>query len=153
MGYFNFDIDNSAKFYYGTKTTRSTRDLLKITDARPRWKTPDAIAPAAGSDRRVAAQSRTPRSIRQHDTHQPVVNCCLVHKDNSVYRNFKISTARSGQAGWVAYFERLDGHPVFWEGTGRSMVRTASYGSQSLAIADAQISIDDLLASEPSVHP
>jgi hypothetical protein len=154
VGRFNFDIDPGAEFTYDAKITRSTRDLLKSTEAKPRRTAtlPDTITLAVCSDRRLATQNRASRSIRRHDTQQVVVNRRLVHVKNSNYRNFKISTARSSDSAWVAYFERLDGRPVFWEGKARSMMKTESYSSETLAIADAQISIDDFLASQPDAQ-
>ena len=155
MSHFNFAIDPDADFNYGVKIARSTRDLLKTAAARPRLQAaaPAAVALAVGSDRRMPPQSRTSRAIRRHDTQQAVVNHWPVQVKESTYRNFKISTARSNRSTWVAYFERLDGRPVIWEGTARSMVKTAPYSSETLAIADAHISIDDFLASQPAAEP
>ena len=155
MSYFNFNIDPDAEFIWGVKNTRSTRDLLKVNAAKPRRQAvlPDAMTLTVGQDRHMPAQNRTSHAIRRRDAQQAVVLHCSAQAENANYRNFKISTARSSDSAWVAYFERLDGRPILWEGTGRSIVRTTSYSLETLAIADAQISIDDYLASEPSAQP
>ena len=155
MSYFTFDIDPNADFNCGAKIARSTRDLLGINAGKPRRQAAvaEATTLAAGLDRRMPAQNRISHAIRRHDAQQPVVHRCPVQVENSNYRNFKISTARSNHSTWVAYFERLDGRPVYWQGTERSIVRTEPYSLETLAIADAQISIDDYLASEPAAQP
>lgn len=155
MSYFNFDIDPNADFNCGVKIARSTRDLLKTNAAKPRRQAvlPDTLTLAVDLDRRMPAQNRTSHAIRRRDAQQAIVLHCSAQGENANYRNFRISTARSSDSAWVAYFERLDGRPILWEGTGRSIVRTTSYSLETLAIADAQISIDDYLASEPSAQP
>lgn len=154
MSDFNFNIDSGATFLYGADR-RSTRDLLKFTEAKRRWKgvAPDTIAAPAVSHRSVVPQNRLSPSRRSRDTQQATVNRGAAQGEHSTYRNFKISTARPSHSICVAYFERLDGRPILWQGTARSIVRTASYGSEVLAIADAQISIDDLMASQPAALP
>jgi hypothetical protein len=152
VGYFNFDIDTSAEFIHGAINPRSTRDLFKIAEVKRRWNgiAPNVITMAADSDRRTAPQNRASNSIRRHDIQQEVVNRSVIQvKKNSTYRNFKISATRLSHSVCVAYFERLDGRPIVWEGTARSIVKTESYCSETLAITDAQMSIDDLMASEP----
>jgi hypothetical protein len=151
VGYFNFDIDTSAEFTRGAINPRSTRDLFKIAEVKRHWNaiTANAATMAVGSDRRTAPQNRTSNLIRRHPTQQEVVNRSVVQVKNSTYRNFKISITRTGHSVCVAYFERLDGRPIFWEGTARSIVKTESYCSELLAVTDAQMSIDELMASEP----
>jgi hypothetical protein len=149
VGYFNFDIDTGAEFIRGAINPRSTRDLLKITEVKRRWNgiTPDATTTALGSDSRTATQNQTSNSIRRDDTHEVR---SVIEVKSSTYRNFKISTARLSDTACVAYFERLDGRPIFWERTARSIVKTQSYSSELLAITDAQLCIDDLMVSEPT---
>jgi hypothetical protein len=150
VGFFNFDIDPNAQFIHGAINPRSTRDLLKITEVKRRWNaiTPDATTMPVGSGQRAATQNQKTNSIRRNDAQQQVVDRSVIQVKNSTYRNFKISTARLSHSACAAYFERLDGRPIFWDGTARLIVKTASYSSELLAITDAQMSIDDLMASE-----
>jgi hypothetical protein len=148
---FNFDIHPSAILWCGRKSTRSTRDLLKTTAAKRRWR---AIAPgpASGVLNLIgrAAQEQAPHAIQHLGMPQVVRNHCETHGKQFMYRNFKISTARFGQLTWIAYFGRSDGHPVLWDGMAQSVVETSPYSSEMLAIADAELSIDDLMASAPT---
>jgi hypothetical protein len=147
---FNFDIHPGAKLLCGPKSQRSTRDLLKTTVAKRRWR---AIAPdrASGALNLVgrATQEQVPNTIQHHGMPQAVRNDSVTHGKQFMYRNFKISTARFGQLTWIAYFGRWDGHPILWDGVARSIVETGPYGSEMLAIADAELSIDDLMVSVP----
>jgi hypothetical protein len=145
---FNFDIHPSAILRCGRKSTRSTRDLLKTTAAKRRWR---AIAPgrASGVLNSVgrATQQQAAHANQQLGMPEVVRDHCETHGKQLTYRNFKISTARFGQLTWIAYFARSDGHPVLWDGMARSVVETGSYSSEMLAIADAELSIDDLMGS------
>jgi hypothetical protein len=147
---FNFDIHPGANLKCGAKSKRSTRDLLKTTFTNRRWR---AIAPDCSSDALCLVERAAPQKQALQPTQQwiqqAVRNRCLTHGKHFSYRNFEISTARFGQLTWIAYFGRSDGHPVLWDGTARSIVETVPYSSEMLAIADAEISIDDLMASVP----
>jgi hypothetical protein len=147
---FNFDINPSANLPCGRKSTRSTRDLLKTTVVKRRWRAvaPDCASVASNLVGDAAPQEQALHSI-QHRIQQEVQNRCLTHGKQLAYRNFKISTARIGQLTWIAYFGRSDGQSVLWDGTARPIVETAPYSSEILAIADAEISIDDLMACVP----
>jgi hypothetical protein len=61
----------------------------------------------------------------------------------TTYRNHSISTTQSRNGMWVAAFGRLDGEMMEIESGKCAVCETSPHDVETLAIADAQIQIDD----------
>jgi len=61
----------------------------------------------------------------------------------TTYRNHSISTTQSQNGMWVAAFGRLDGQMMEIESSKYAVFETPMHEGETLAIADAQVQIDD----------
>ena len=151
MHRFNFEIDPSARITCRPKERQPTRDLLKSIVAKSRNR---AIAPNAESKPgfRAGATPSIPRNPLQTGRHEPFAQfsrpATAARGSQCEYRDFRICTSQRNPLVWVAHFSRADGRCVLWNGSPVLIVETAPYAAESLAIADAKLSIDDLMRSE-----
>jgi hypothetical protein len=149
MHRFNFDIDSGAHFTWERKRPKSTRDLLRLT-----------IEKKQNGERVRAASLNSPDAedvaISQIDGPQPPaprqskagVNKRLRSSRQLRYRGFVISTVSPAPRVWIAYFGRADGRAIFWRGTACPIAETGLHEAEVLAVSDAMLSIEDLLAWE-----
>jgi len=63
--------------------------------------------------------------------------------NQTTYRNHSISTTQSHDGMWVAAFGRLDGEMMEIESRGYAVRETPPHEAETIAIADAQIQIDE----------
>jgi hypothetical protein len=77
---------------------------------------------------------------------------CATHTirrtNHTSYERYCISTTQNGNGMWVAAFGRHDGEFYATGDTKRAVLETAPEVAEVIAIADAQITIDDRLASK-----
>jgi hypothetical protein len=62
------------------------------------------------------------------------------------YKGHSISATQLSGGNWVASFARIDGTPIIVGGVARLSMKTGSHATQLMAIADAQIEVDVLIA-------
>ena len=63
--------------------------------------------------------------------------------NQAMYRNHSISTTQSHDGMWVAAFGRLDGEMMEMESRSYAVMETPPHEAETIAIADAQIQIDE----------
>ncbi len=149
MHRFNFDIHSEAHFTWQLKRPRSTRELLRLTVERKqngeqlrdaRLNSMDAEGMAL--PRMESLRPPAPRKAKA------AVNKRLRSHRQSSYMGFVISTVSPAPRVWIAYFGRADGRAMFWEGAARAIAETGPHQAEVLAMSDAMLSIEDLLAWE-----
>ena len=76
---------------------------------------------------------------------------CATHTirriNHSSYERYCISTTQNGNGTWVAAFGRRDGDLIAVSCAKQAVLETAPEVAEVIAIADAQIEIDDRLAA------
>jgi hypothetical protein len=77
---------------------------------------------------------------------------CVTHAirrtNQSSYERYCISTTQNGNGTWVAAFGRRDGDLIAVSCAKQAVLETAPEVAEVIAIADAQITIDDRLAGK-----
>ena len=70
----------------------------------------------------------------------------------STYKLHSISATEFPNGQWVATFSRLDGAPIVVNGSSRMALTTDSYLASFLAVADAEMEIDEIVARGGTVR-
>jgi hypothetical protein len=150
MRRFNFEIIPSAQLTCRPKREVPTRELLRSMIAKHRRRrlvqenAANALAPESAFPIHKPALQIAPRLGSK-----PRAPCISLRIGNHFdYRSFVISTIHSAPREWIAYFGRPDGGLIVWDGIAQSIVQTATHQAEALAVADAKLSIDELLESE-----
>lgn len=148
----NFEISPNARLTCRAKREVPTRELLRSMIAKHRRrrhtqeKTGCALTPNSGFPIHNPALQ-----IAQRLGSKPLAPCISLRNGNHFdYRSFAISTAHPSPREWIAYFGRADGGLIVWDDVAQSIVQTATHQAEALAVADAKLSIDELLESEPT---
>jgi hypothetical protein len=150
MRRFNFEIEPSATITCRPRE-RGTRDLLRsmFEKNQRRAVALEAAKYTASPVGSVSSVSRGHVPTDRHRMSEPSARASIVVRGNHFdYRDFRISTARPIPGSWVAYFARSDGRCVLWNSVAVPVVETAHHPAEALAVADATLSIDEIISLE-----
>jgi hypothetical protein len=145
MRRFNFEIIPSAQLTCRAKREVPTRDLLRLMVAKHRRR--EIIQDRTVNDLVPDTFSICKPASRRKST-LTVATVRFANGNQFNYRNFVISTAHPALSAWIAHFGRSDGGLIIWDGIAQSIVQTATHQAEVLAVADATLSIDELLEVE-----
>jgi hypothetical protein len=137
----------------GSAVKNLSLTIQRLTQWKPRINGPLPRRDALSSRRRADPQGagtadgpRHPVSSITRDVFQARLTCpsqAIRGTKQTTYKDHSISTTQSRDGLWVAAFGRLNGEMMEVENTKRAVLETSPHEAETIAIADAQIQIDE----------
>jgi len=128
---FSFHIDPAARFQEPGKRIRKSRLDLALQFRLPARKTRVSAAPKP----ETLTRKRLGKFLSSEKE--------ILAARQTRYGAFVISTMRRRDGIWTASFGRADGGPLIVDGKAQAVMTTGHYPAEFLALAEAQIRLDD----------